>query len=69
VKHDGADYIVNVKEGQSTGILNSFVFHTGSAIDFGFAGLSVTVCKGRVQISTRIYFITPFSSCLTKDGK
>jgi hypothetical protein len=36
--------IVSVKEGQSTDILNSSIFQTNPAVNFGFAGVSVTVC-------------------------
>jgi hypothetical protein len=52
------------------------VFHTDSAVDFGFAGISDTVSdvsmtisvtvRGGIQIFTLIHFNTPFSSCFTK---
>jgi hypothetical protein len=35
---------VSVKEGESIGIVNSSVFHTNPALNFGFLGVSVTVC-------------------------
>ena len=35
---------VNVKEGHSTDILNSSIFHTNPAVNFVFVGMSVTVC-------------------------
>jgi hypothetical protein len=31
---------MSAKEGQSIGIFNSLVFHTNSALDFGFVGIS-----------------------------
>ncbi len=34
------------KEGKSTGTFNSLVFHTNSAVDFGFADISDTVWDG-----------------------
>ncbi len=34
---------MSAKEGQSTGTFNSLAFHTDSAVEFGFAGISDTV--------------------------
>jgi len=52
---------MSAKEGQSTGIFNSLMFHTNSTVDFGFAAISdlsmamfVTVCEGGGQIFTPI---------------
>jgi hypothetical protein len=37
---------VSAKEGQSKDTFNSMVFHTDSAVDFGFAGVSDTAWDG-----------------------
>jgi hypothetical protein len=48
---------------QRTGVLILPVFDTYPAVDFGFAGMSVTV-----QFSTPVHFNTRFRSCFNKDG-
>jgi hypothetical protein len=45
---------VSAKEGQSTGIFNSLVFHTNSAEDFGFAGISDTVSDVSMAMSVTV---------------
>jgi hypothetical protein len=34
------EFTMTAKEAKSTGIFNSPVFHTNSAVDFGFIGIS-----------------------------
>ncbi len=48
---------MSVKEEQSTSILNSFVFLTSFAVDFGFVGMRVTICGGRdvVKVSVTVF--------------
>jgi hypothetical protein len=41
----------SAKEGQSTGTLNSLVFHTNSTVDFGFAGIFDTVSDVSMAMS------------------
>ncbi len=36
-----------MKEGQSTDILNLFLFRTNPAVDFSFASMAIMVCNGR----------------------
>jgi hypothetical protein len=63
--------MVSAKEGQCTGIFNSLVFHTNSAVDCGFAGISDTVSEVSMAMSVTVCrskflpFYTPFSSCFT----
>ncbi len=65
---------MSAKEGHSTGIFNSLVFHTNSIVDFDcvvisdtvsdvFVAMSVTFC---VEGCKFLPLYTPFSSCLTK---
>ncbi len=45
---------MSVKEEQSTSILNSFVFLTTFAVDFGFTGMCVTSCGERDIIKVSV---------------
>ncbi len=42
---------MSAKEEQSTGSFNSLVFHTNSAVDFRFAGISVMVSDRREALA------------------
>ncbi len=42
------------KEDKSTGTFNSVGFHTGSAVDFGFASISVTVSDVSIAMSVTV---------------
>ncbi len=46
---------MSAKEGQSTGTFNSLVFHTNSAVDFGFAGISDTVSDVFTAMSVAVW--------------
>ncbi len=64
--------MVSAKGGQSPGTLHSLVFHTNSAVDCGFAGISDTISEVFMAMSVtvcRFKFLplyTPFSSCFTR---
>jgi hypothetical protein len=73
---------MSAKERQITGTFNSLVFHTNSAVDFGFNGISYTISalsmailvavragEDWVQTFILILFNAPFSSCFTKSAK
>jgi hypothetical protein len=47
--------MVSAKEGQGTGTLNSLVFHTNSAVDCGFAGISDTVSSVSMAMSVTVW--------------
>ena len=49
---------MNVKEGEITGILNSFVFHTNCAVDFDVASIPVTICGDERGIEISILYIS-----------
>jgi hypothetical protein len=46
---------VSAKEGQSAGTFNSLVFHTNSAVDFDFAGISDTVFDVPMAMSITVW--------------
>ncbi len=46
---------MSVKEGQSTDTSDSLVFHTNSAVDFGFASMSDTVSEVSIAISITVW--------------
>jgi hypothetical protein len=46
---------VSAKEGQSTGTVNSLVFHTTSIVDFGFAGISDTVSHVSMRMHVTVW--------------
>jgi hypothetical protein len=53
-----------VKEGQTTGTFNSLVFHTNSALDFGFAGIFDTISGLSMAMSVGVAIFYPYTSKL-----
>jgi hypothetical protein len=71
---------MSTKQGKITGIFNSLVFHTNSAVDFAFTSISDTVSEVSMTMSVTsrrrreskflpLDFNTPFSSCFTKHAR
>ncbi len=46
---------MSAEEEQSTGIFNSLMFHTNSAVDFGFPGTSDTVSDVSVTMPVTVW--------------